>query len=44
MRLTYTATALSLVTLARGHGYLTIPFSRTRLGAEVSNVVRGYGG
>ncbi|KAK4031977.1 Glucoamylase [Parachaetomium inaequale] len=34
MKLTHAATILSGATLVHGHGYLTIPFSRTRLGAE----------
>ncbi len=35
MKLTYGATVLSAATLVHGHGYLTIPKSRTRLGSEV---------
>ncbi|KAL2130238.1 hypothetical protein VTI74DRAFT_6715 [Chaetomium olivicolor] len=34
MKLVYGATLLSTAALVQGHGYLTIPFSRTRLGAE----------
>ncbi|KAK4150222.1 Glucoamylase [Chaetomidium leptoderma] len=34
MKFTYGATILSTAALVHGHGYLTIPFSRTRLGAE----------
>jgi hypothetical protein len=35
MKLTLGAVVLSTATLVHGHGYMTIPFSRTRLGAEV---------
>ncbi|KAL2257135.1 hypothetical protein VTK26DRAFT_608 [Humicola hyalothermophila] len=34
MKLAISATVLSTASIVRGHGYLTIPFSRTRLGAE----------
>ncbi|GAB1312582.1 hypothetical protein MFIFM68171_02792 [Madurella fahalii] len=34
MKLTYAANVLSTAVLVYGHGYLTIPSSRTRLGAE----------
>ncbi|KAL2148871.1 hypothetical protein VTH82DRAFT_1557 [Thermothelomyces myriococcoides] len=34
MKSTYGAAIFATATLVQGHGYLTIPFSRTRLGAE----------
>lgn len=36
MRITALLSTLGLASTALGHGYLTIPKSRTRLGAEVS--------